>query len=239
MKSLPIDLNEGLRSFTWSKDCILSHVDATTPSKAIYQAVCDEIGQFYQTKGFRYAPSNKKLQYQFEDFKFKLLFSSSHYNTVGEWIWVEISSGIYPIRLEKQYKEAKETLEAIILFNLGLLDQLIPDSAVGTVVNVNPLGEETETFEMGYPFALRKYSRSFNAYNITLEQFKKVLEYINKVIEYSFSLVLNESEMINHIKKSNNRNSKFYTEKRFADYLHLYYSQDSKINQFLDAPNED
>ena len=63
MEALPIDLNEGLQSFVWSENSILFHVDTTTPSQAIYQAVCDEIGRFYQTKGFKYAPGSKKLQH--------------------------------------------------------------------------------------------------------------------------------------------------------------------------------
>jgi hypothetical protein len=174
------------------------------------------------------------LQYQYQDFKIKIHFSSSHYNTMVGWVRFDINSGLYPIRLEKQYKAAKEKLLPIILYNnSGLLDELIPDRPAGTVIGVTPFGEEKESVQSDNPYALRKYYHGFNAYNIKLEDFRNTLAYINKLIEYSFRLVLNESEMVKHLKKANDRNFKFYKEKRFVDYLNLYYERDSRLVQFL------
>lgn len=231
METLPINLDNGVTDFSWSVDSLLYHVNASTPSKDIYQAVCDEIGRFYQTKGFKYAASGKKLEYQYQDFKVKVQFASSHYNTGGEWVLLEINTGIYPQRLQKQYKEAKETLLPIILTNVDLLDEVISDKPQGTVIGVDLFGHEHEVIEEGKPYALRKYARSVNVYNLSLNDFRKILAYLNKIIEYSFHLVLNESAMVSHINNAYER--KFYSlkEKRFVDYLRLYHKEDSQVYQ--------
>lgn len=229
MEAIPINLNEGVADFTWSSDSLLYHVNASIPSKDIYQAVCDEIGRFYQTKGFKYAPSGKKLEYQYQDFKIKVQFASSHYNTGGEWVLLEINTGIYPQRLQKQYKESKETLLPIILANVDLLDEVLLNKPQGTVIGVDMFGREHEVIEEGKPYALRKYARSVNVYNISLDDFRKILSYLNKVIQYSFSLVLNESTLVNHINSAYERKFYFLKEKRFVDYLHLYHTRDSVV----------
>ena len=53
-----------------------------------------------------------------------------------------------------------------------------------------------------------------------------------------FSLVLNESDMMNHIERAMARNARIHKEKRFMDYVHLYYAPDSRLFQFIAAANE-
>ncbi len=231
METLPINLNEGVIDFTWLGNSLLYNVNASIPSKDIYQAVCDEIGRFYQGKGFKYAPSGKRLEYQYLDFKIKIQFASSHYNSGGEWVLLEINTGIYPQRLQKQYKEAKEASLPIILTNVDLLDEVLPDKLKGTVIGVDLFGHEQEVVEEGRPYALRKHARSVNIYNISLNDFRKILTYLNKIIQYSFHLVLNESAMVNHINNAYERKFYFLKEKRFVDYLRLYHKEESRVYQ--------
>lgn len=231
METLPINLEEGLSSFSWQNGSLLSNVTFDTPCKEIFQAVCDEIGRFYQTKGFKYSTSGRKLEYQYKGFKLKISFASSHYNSVGQSVGFEVNSGLYPDKLQKQYKADKHRLLPIILSNVDLLDEIMPDREPGTVQGVSMFGEVNEVRDELYKYALRIYSRYRNVYGITIENFKKLLEYLNLIITYSFSLVLNPQVLVDYINKTHERKFYWLKEERFLDYLRLYHSQDSEVYQ--------
>lgn len=151
----------------------------------------------------------------------------SHYNTAGKYVTLEINTGIYPLKLEKQYKATKESLFPIILPNVHLLDEVIPNAEPGTVIGVSILGETNEINDDRYTVALRKYVRSANVYNISVENFRRILEYINLVVNYSFKLVLDQTELADYISTSFGEKFYWLKDKRFIDYLNLYHSKDS------------
>ena len=227
MAIFPINLEEGVRDFTWSADSLLASINSSAPTKEIFQTVCNEIGQFYQLKGFKYSPSARRLEYKYQDFKCKIQFSSSHYNMAGKYVLMEINTGIYPLQLEKQYKAAKESVFPIILPNVNLLDEVIPGGEPGKVIGISIFGETNEIKDTRYTIALRKHARSANIYNIDIDNFKKILKYINGVVCYSFKLVTDQKELAEYINSSFGERFYWLKDKRFVDYLNLYHSKDS------------
>jgi hypothetical protein len=74
----------------WTTNQLLQNHNQNTPCKAIFQAVCDEIGQFYAQKGFKYTPSYPKLTLEKNGVKLEIGFFSSRMNTPGKWVQLEI-----------------------------------------------------------------------------------------------------------------------------------------------------
>lgn len=144
---------------------------------------------------------------------------------------LEINSGIYPSKLQKQYKAVGESLFPIILSNVGLFNELLPDRAPGTVEGVSVLGESNTVTDNRYSYAFRNYGRTVNVYNISLQDFRKILEYINKVFSYSFGLVLDPKQMSGYISSSFDRKFYWLKEKRFIDYLNLYHTKEDEVFQ--------
>ncbi len=87
---------------SWTDNKILLEYNENRPSKDIFQAVCDEIGNHYVKKGFKYSRSKPKIVYKDELLKVEICFWSSKSNTTGRNITLEILPNFYSIEVIKQ-----------------------------------------------------------------------------------------------------------------------------------------
>ena len=68
----------------WKEDSILNNYNEYTPCKDIFNAVCDEIAEYYIPKGWKYAKSRPKLTYNDKSVKIEIAFWSSGSNMPGD-----------------------------------------------------------------------------------------------------------------------------------------------------------
>ncbi len=56
----------------------------------LFQAVCDALGEAFKAEGFRYARSSHRLTKKYPAFDLKINLASSHSNTAGHYVAIEI-----------------------------------------------------------------------------------------------------------------------------------------------------
>jgi hypothetical protein len=78
----------------WTENETLLSYNQYTPCKTIFQAVCDEIGKYYEQKGFKYSASLPELVLKKDDFTIEIAFFSSRSNTPGQFVNLEIIPSI-------------------------------------------------------------------------------------------------------------------------------------------------
>lgn len=81
----------------WKEGSILYQCRAHTPTREIFQAVCDELGRYYQDRGLKYTKSSRRLKWRGERLRCEFGLCSSHSNIAGKWINLEVVSSIYAL----------------------------------------------------------------------------------------------------------------------------------------------
>lgn len=97
-----------MREWTWQEGSALYNKSPYVPPKDIFQAVCDELGRYYLQGGAKYTRSNHKIKWNFERVCCEMGLRSSHSNTRGEWVNLEIVTTVYA--LDKTDMERKGLL---------------------------------------------------------------------------------------------------------------------------------
>lgn len=81
----------------WEEDSLLYSVTEYTATKDIFQAVCNEIGRYYHSKGMKYTKSNRKLKWKGNKVCCEFGFWTSHSNMRGKWVNLEIVTSIFSL----------------------------------------------------------------------------------------------------------------------------------------------
>lgn len=102
------EISAAIRRRTWAENSVLYNKSPYVPPREIFQAVCDELGRYYSEKGAKYTRSNRKIKMKFERVLCELGLWSSHSNTAGEWVNLEIVTSVYA--LDKTDMEKKGLL---------------------------------------------------------------------------------------------------------------------------------
>lgn len=160
--------------WTWMEGSVLYNCSGHTPTKEIFQAVCDELGRYYVEKGKKYARSSHTIKWKGKHLKYEIKFNSSHYNRQGDSVDLEIITNIWAL--------SKEGME-----RNGILDfetwYGIPPAGSDKVTIVEFGGEirEREPHEGEEPELI--YSRNCDIYGIDQDLFEKIVGYIDGVIK--------------------------------------------------------
>ena len=83
----------------WENDSILYSNSPYIPTKDIFQAVCSEIGRYYQGTDLQYLKSKRALKWKGSNLWCNLGFWSSHSNIRGEWVNFEIVTSLFAMDL--------------------------------------------------------------------------------------------------------------------------------------------
>ena len=95
-------------NWTWEENSVLNHMSKYTPPREIFQAVCNELGRYFTSRGAKYTKSRPKLKWKGSRLRCEMGFWSSHSNMAGEWVNLEIVTTVYA--LDDQEMERKGIL---------------------------------------------------------------------------------------------------------------------------------
>lgn len=84
-----------LSEWVWAENSVLYSESPYIPPREIFQAACDELGRYFTGLGAKYTKSNRKIKWNLGAVRLEAAFWSSHSNTAGEWVNLEIVSSIY------------------------------------------------------------------------------------------------------------------------------------------------
>lgn len=79
----------------WEENSVLYSKSPYVPPREIFQAVCNELGRYFSQNGAKYTRSNRKIKFPLGAARLETVFWSSHSNTAGEWVNLEIVSTLY------------------------------------------------------------------------------------------------------------------------------------------------
>lgn len=98
---------EKLKSWKFKNESILSRDTASAKCSDIFHIVCDELGEYYNKRGFKYPRSRPNLTIKSNDIWLKIAFWSSRSNTAGEYVNLEIIPIFKSISLAKHLSGTK------------------------------------------------------------------------------------------------------------------------------------
>lgn len=81
--------------WTWEENSVLYKTSPYISPNEIFAAVCAELGRYFTPKGAKYTKSSRKLKFRLGTVRLETAFWSSHGNTAGEWVNLEIVSTVY------------------------------------------------------------------------------------------------------------------------------------------------
>lgn len=126
---------------SWTDNNTLLAHSKDTPCQEIFQAVCDELGKHYQTKGFKYSRSRPKLTIEEGNIKLVIAFWSSGSNIPGNWVNLEIIPNFYSNQLAKTSK-----IKGLLFGHKGLFYHKYTDNPKQILVK-HIFGEKLESVD--------------------------------------------------------------------------------------------
>lgn len=162
----------------WTENKVLLEYSPFTPCREIFQAVCDELGKHYVTKGFKYSRSQQKLTVETESIKLIIGFSSSRSNIPGEWICLEIGPAFFSKQLAKKNKNKGYIFGYPTIFYHSYTDN--PQQ-----IKVRQIfGDELERTEEDSEESKLIDNHTCNIYAINQKKFNQIIEFIDNKIIY-------------------------------------------------------
>ena len=89
----------------WEKNSILYTVTPYVPTRTIFEAVCTEIGRYYQDREITYTKSKKELKWKGNNIWCKFGFWSSRSNKSGEWVNLEIVTSVFALDISEMERK--------------------------------------------------------------------------------------------------------------------------------------
>lgn len=166
------------KNIPWTDNKTLLEYSQYTPCKDIFQAVCDEIGNHYLKKGFKYSRSRPKIAIQNEKLKLEIGFSSSGSNTPGQSVNLQILPSFY----SKQLKDSN--INGYLFGHTGLFYHKYIDDVKRIRVN-KIFGKTIERTDEYSNESKIIDSNNCNVYGLQKENFDKIINFIDtKIIEW-------------------------------------------------------
>jgi hypothetical protein len=167
----------------WTENEVLLNQRETMPSKDLFQAVCDEIGKHYETKGFKYSRSRPKLTFKDKVLKLEICFWSSRSNTSGRHVSLEILPNFYSLRIiNSKTSNGKSKISNGFLFgHEAIFSRKYTDNPKQQRVN-QIYGDVLERLDDSTYESQIRDNHYCNVYGIDEEKFKRIIEFIDKKI---------------------------------------------------------
>jgi hypothetical protein len=172
---------------SWTDNKILLEYSKYTPCQEIFQAVCDELGKYYETEGFKYSRSRPKLTIEKGNIKVVIAFWSSRSNIPGDWVNLEILPNFY----SKQLAKTSDT-KGFLFGHTGLFYHKFTDNPKQILVK-QIFGGELERFDEYSNESKIIESNNCNVYGINKEKFDSIIKFIDdKIIPWTSKLATEE-----------------------------------------------
>lgn len=159
----------------WTDNKVLVEFTKYTPCQDIFQAVCDEIGKYYERGGnMKYARSKPKITYKDKDIQLDICFFSSRSNTPGSWVCLEILPNFYSVRLKKNGNG--------FLFGHTCLFNKKGTGNPTKIKVVQIFGDDTERLDEQGTEPVVIHNHTCNVYGLDGDKFKRITEFIDREI---------------------------------------------------------
>ena len=214
-------------NWKWKKDSILNNYDENTSCKEIFNATCDEIGEYFIQKGWKYSKSRPKITFKNKSIKYEITFWSSRSNTPGEHVNLEIIPSFYSLDLVKKLKEKEIISRGYSGFpNFYILSDEIPKGQEKVIkILGEPVVQESRYNESK---GIVIYSRNVNIYKITETEFLKIIDFIESKMTSWIEWSNDYQKLVEHFNNSLTYHKKTMIEKNFQDYLLMKFPDKEK-----------
>jgi hypothetical protein len=166
----------------WTTNEILLSYNQYTPCKEIFQAVCDELGDYYVQKGFKYSKSRPKISIQKGENKLEIAFFSSRSNIPGNFVNLEIIPTIKS-KINPSREFSAQIWESFYIKTNEMPPKMIIKEMFG--------GEIINTESWLTESVIRNY-HCCNVYGISEENFNKIIIFIEEKIIKKFDKIISE-----------------------------------------------
>jgi len=214
-------------------DSILRNQDERTPPKAIFQAVCDLIGEHYSSQGFKYARSRPKITRKGTEFDIEIAFWSSGSNMAGSYVNLEIIGHTYSKKLAKIDKEEGNTFKGFLLSHGDFWTKLNRNNPNGTIKTYLLDGELVSERTEDLDYAIDRFNCNYNLYGITESQIDSIIEYIDKIFIEQITGLSNKEQLIKFLENLPPRTELGRENERFYKFIELQHSNDVDIIELL------
>lgn len=145
-----------------------------TPAREIFQAVCDELGRYYAEKGKSYTRSGRKIKWKGKNLKFEIHFASSHSNTSGRCITLEIIACVWALSADGMERKG--------ILNFPIREEIAPSDQECVIVKQID-GTELKRVPTDPERIAVVYNNYCNVWGINGKMFENIIRYIDGVIE--------------------------------------------------------
>ncbi|MDP4147703.1 MAG: hypothetical protein Q8936_25095 [Bacillota bacterium] len=210
----------------WDEDSVLNKYTEYTPCKDIFQAVCNEIGKYYEEKGFNYSKSRSKITYKNKFIKLEIGLWSSSYNMLGKDVTLEIIPSFFSLGLANKDKESGKKSKGYLFGYPEIFFYSIPNRKPGTVIVKRILNETIERFEEWSSESVLKIGHTCNIYGITEDDFIKIVNFIdNEIIKY-IEVFEDVRKMKQFIMNSDFERINYLTKSRLKEYIEITFLEE-------------
>lgn len=163
----------------WTENKTLLEYTQYTACQDIFQATCDEIGKYYQEKGFKYTGSRPKLTKEVDKIKLEISFWSSRNNIPGESVNLEILPNFYSTQLKKESKAKGFLFGHHTLFthkHNSHIKEIRINQIYGEILNrIDEYSKESKLID----------SHNCNVYGLDQKMFEKIIYFMDtKIISW-------------------------------------------------------
>ena len=212
-------------NWKFQENSILNSYNERTACKEIFQATCDEIGKYYETKGWKYTRSRPKISFKNEQIKIEISFWSSGSNIPGSYVNLEILPTIYSLELINNSKEKGMKSKGYILSFIELFTERLNNKPEGSKVIINAFGDIIERIDEHSLTPELKYNKNVNVYGITETNFVKIIEYIESRIIVWIERINDINEIDVFLNKLTNETKIELLNRGFGEFLRLKHPE--------------
>jgi len=160
----------------WAKNPLLNNPSATAPCKDVFQAVCDELGAHYEQRGFKYSRSRPKIVYKDKEVKLEICFWSSHSNTPGQYVNLEILPNFYSLQLAKQSR-----IKGFLFGHTAIFNEKYTDDN-RKIKEMQIFGDVLERTDADSYESVIRHNHNCNVFGLDHAKFNKIIEFIDSRI---------------------------------------------------------
>jgi hypothetical protein len=168
----------------WTENETLLSYSQYTPCKEIFQAVCDEIGKYYEQKEFKYSASRPKLTLKKGDCAIEIAFFSSRSNMPGQYVNLEIIPSL-SCKSAKTEANPKGVLSQYPDLFYHPSDEIPPKMTIHEIFGGVIYNTESWITES----VIRDY-HACNVYGLDEEKFSKIIAFIDHKILAKFDEII-------------------------------------------------
>lgn len=174
-------MDQDHRFVHFPKDSILWNPTAYTPSKEIFQAVCDCIGSHYETLGFKYTRSRPKIKLKGPELSLEITFWSSRSNMAGDYVKLEMVGTLYSKTLATLDKEKGNKQKGLLLSHSDFWSKLNTANPPGTISNYGLDNTLVFREKKRRTYAVDNYICKCNIFGIDETGLNQIIQYLNRI----------------------------------------------------------